>query len=199
VVGIEQHFMPGQEGLPRMPRFGMQLAIGSRFDRATWYGRGPHESYWDRKAGARLGRWTSSVSDLAHPYVRPQETGNRTDIRWMALTDRAGAGVLIVGEPSFSGSALRFLPEDLDTGDEKRQTHWGELRERDLISVQVDQRQMGVGGTNSWGTTALDEYSIQYGELRYSFLMQPLKPGGAPAAELARRLRASERRGPVIP
>lgn len=189
-VGVEQSFLPGEDSLPRMPRFGTRLVIPRRFDQATWYGRGPHESYWDRKTGARLGRWSSSVSDLAHRYIRPQETGNRTDIRWMALTDEDGAGILVVGDPTFSGGALHFLPEDLDAGDEKGQLHWGELRERELVSVQVDYRQMGVGGTNSWGTTALDEYSLPYGEYSYSFILHPLRAGGPDVAEVARSVRA---------
>ncbi len=174
-IVVESHFVPGAADLPRMPRFGMQMVVPKTFDTVTWYGRGPHESYWDRKTGARIGRFEKSVSDMWHPYVRPQETGNRTDIRWMTLTDRSGAGLRVTGQPTFSGTALPFTHDDLDPGPVKRNTHSGELVERDFITLNVDWRQMGVGGINSWGTTALPEYSIDAGELSYTFTLSPLR------------------------
>ena len=167
-VIIDNHFIPGGANLPRMPRFGMQLTIPGAFSNVDWYGRGPHESYWDRKAGAR-----GTVSEQFHPYIRPQENGNKTDVRWMALSNDAGTGLLIIGMPLLSMSALHYLMEDLDPGEQKQQRHSGELAERDLVNVHVDLRQMGVGGINSWGTTALPQYSLDYEEYRYRFRLRP--------------------------
>ena len=156
------------------------MVVPKRFETVTWYGRGPHESYWDRKTGARVGRFQKSVSDMWHHYVRPQETGNRTDIRWMTLTDQTGAGIKVTGAPTFSGTALPFTHDDLDPGPVKTNTHSSDLVERDFITLHVDWRQMGVGGINSWGTTALPEYSIEATELRYSFTLSAVPAGRYP-------------------
>ncbi|MBE0593798.1 MAG: hypothetical protein IH616_15505, partial [Gemmatimonadales bacterium] len=168
-VAVENHFVPGREDLPRMPRFGMRMTMPAGFDRIVWFGRGPHESYWDRQAGARVGRYEGTVAAQFHPYVRPQETGNKTDVRWMALLDREGTGLLFVGAPLLSASALHFAMEDLDPGPEKLPVHAGDLTPRPETYLHVDYRQMGVGGTNSWGTTALMQYSLPYQEYRYQF------------------------------
>jgi beta-galactosidase len=172
-VIIDNHFIPGGGDLPRMPRFGMQITLPGVFSNVEWYGRGPHESYWDRKAGARVGRYRGTVSEQFHPYIRPQENGNKTDVRWMALSNNEGTGLSIAGMPLLSMSALHYLMEDLDPGEEKQPRHSGELTERDLVNVHVDLRQMGVGGINSWGPTALPQYSLDYEEYRYRFRLQP--------------------------
>jgi beta-galactosidase len=180
---IENHFEPGDEGLPRMPRFGMQMTLPKQFSHVQWYGRGPHESYWDRKTGAPVGLYESTVSQMPHPYIRPQETGNRTDVRWMALTNDQGTGLLVVGMPLLSMSALHFSMDDLDPGEQKAQRHWGELVERDLVTLNIDYRQMGVGGVTSWGPTALPKYSLYYQEYRYGFRLRPFsREDGTPAA-----------------
>lgn len=185
-VTVDNRFTPGEEGLPRMPRFGMQVVVPRELATMTWFGRGPHESYWDRKTGARVRRFTGSVSGQFHPYVRPQENGNKTDVRWMALTDADGAGLLVIGEPRLSGSALHYLPGDLDGGDTRGQGHAGELRERDLVALQLDLRQMGVGGINSWGPTALPEYSLDYKEYEFSFRLRPFATSDGPPEKLAK-------------
>jgi beta-galactosidase len=182
-VAVENHFVPGREDLPRMPRFGMRMTMPAGFDRIVWFGRGPHESYWDRQAGARVGRYEGTVAEQFHPYVRPQETGNKTDVRWMAVVDRDGTGLLFVGEPLLSVSALHFAMEDLDPGPEKLPIHAGDLVPRPETYLHVDYRQMGVGGTNSWGTTALMQYSLPYQEYRYQFRFRGIdRRDGDPAA-----------------
>jgi len=93
-VTVAVHFEPEWDTMPRMPRFGMRMAMPAGFDRIAWYGRGPHESYWDRKVGARVRRFNGTVAEQFHPYVRPQETGNKTDVRWMTVSDDAGIGLL---------------------------------------------------------------------------------------------------------
>ena len=161
--------------LPRMPRFGMRTMLPARYHRTEWFGRGPMESYLDRKDGAFVGRWSLDVSEWAHPYVRPQETGNRTDVRWITLVDDGGRGVRIEGEPLLEVTAIPYAREDLDPGRAKAQRHWGDLHPRDAVYLNVDLHQMGVGGINSWGPTALDEYSLPYGPYEYRFRLIPAR------------------------
>jgi len=172
-IMMESRFVPGDTTLPRMPRFGMQMTIPKQFSNVEWFGRGPHESYWDRKAGVPMGRYHSTVSEQFYPYVRPQENGNKTDVRWMALTNDEGSGLLIVGMPVLSMSALHFTIDDLDPGEQKAQRHAGELVERDLVNLNIDFKQMGVGGINSWGPTALPKYSLEPEEYTYGFRLRP--------------------------
>jgi beta-galactosidase len=171
---VESHFEPGDTALPRMLRFGMQMTLPKQFSNIQWFGRGPHESYWDRKAGAAIGLYSGTVAEQFHPYIRPQENGNKTDVRWMALTNDEGTGLLVVGMPVLSMSALHYTIDDLDPGAEKQQRHAGELVERDLVNLNIDYKQMGVGGINSWGTTALAKYSLQYQEYNYAFRLRGL-------------------------
>jgi len=186
-VIVESHIVPGRDSMPRMPRFGMRFVVPGAFNNVAWYGRGPHESYWDRQVGAPVGRYAGTVAEQFHPYVRPQETGNKTDVRWMALTDREGRGLLVVGMPLLSLSALHFAIEDLDPGPVKLQRHAGDLTPRPDVYVNVDYKQMGVGGINSWGPTALPEYSLPYREYRYRFLIRGMVRGDGPPEELSRR------------
>jgi beta-galactosidase len=185
-VIVENHFEPGDEGLPRMPRFGMQMTLPRQFSNLEWFGRGPHESYWDRKTSAAVGVYHSTVAESFHPYIRPQENGNKTDVRWMALTNDEGFGLLITGMPLLSISALHYTIDDLDPGESKQQRHAGELVERDLVNLNIDYKQMGVGGINSWGPTALPRYSLYYGEYRYSFRLQPFSRNDGAAADFAK-------------
>jgi beta-galactosidase len=123
------------------------------------------------------------VADWAFPYVRPQETGNRTGVRWLALRDDDGFGLLVAGEPEVEATAIPYAREDLDPGDEKAQRHWAELRPRDAIFLNVDFKQMGVAGIDSWGATALPRYTLPYGPYGYSFRLRPLRPGEEAAVE----------------
>lgn len=178
VLEVSQELTPNaQADLPQLPRFGMRTRVPSRYHGTEWYGRGPGESYQDRTDGERLGRWTLDVAQWAFPYVRPQETGNRTGVRWLALRDDEGYGLLVVGEPEVEATAIPFAREDLDPGAEKAQRHWGELRPRDSVFLNVDFTQMGVAGIDSWGATALPRYTLPYGAYRYEFRMRPLRPG----------------------
>jgi len=208
-VTVDVRFEPGRDSLPRMPRFGMRFEMPGEFQRLAWFGRGPEESYWDRNTAARAGLFRGMVSEQYHPYVRPQETGNKTDVRWMALEREDGVGLLImagggegplgagmdpqlhpgaprVSVPHLSASALHFTQEDLDDGPSKSQRHAGELRPRSLVAVNVDLMQMGVGGINSWGPTALGEYSLPYGHYRYRYTLRPFAAAEAAPGELAR-------------
>jgi beta-galactosidase len=185
-VRVEGHFVPRGDSLPMMFRFGMKLVLPAAYSRIEWYGRGPEESYWDRKTAALVGRYAGTVSEQLFPYVRPQETGNKVDVRWLALTDQRGRGLLFVADSLLSMSALHYTMQDLDPGLEKRQTHAGELVERPEVYVNVDDRQMGVGGIDSWGALPLPQYTLPYAEYRYRYWMRGFTPEDGPADRLAR-------------
>ncbi|MCB0556400.1 MAG: hypothetical protein KDD02_22835, partial [Phaeodactylibacter sp.] len=159
---------------PMLPRFGMNLTMAPQFDQAEWYGKGPYESYWDRKYGARLGRFQSAVSDLFFPYIRPQETGNHADVRWFRITDEAGRGIEVQAPAPFNFSALNFLDEDLDPGEEKAQRHAAELKPRHLTSVDIDLQQMGLGCIDSWGALPLPPYRLPFQDYTFEFSIRPL-------------------------
>ena len=176
-VSISAHLTNVDEDLPEMPRFGTILTLPGDLDQVEWYGRGPHENYWDRRTGAALGNYTARVSELAHPYVRPQETGTRTDTRWVALTNGSGTGLLVTGLPTVTFSALPYTIEDLDAGEQKAGRHWTDLVPRDEITLTVDHRQQGVGGDDSWGAVPHREYTMWPREMGFRFLLEPLRPG----------------------
>jgi len=172
---VTHRFVPSSSDLPEMPRFGMMMTLPLEFENIMWYGRGPHENYWDRKTGAAVGVYNGKVMDLYHPYIRPQENGNRTDVRWLAVMNDQGLGLLAVGLPLLSFSAHHFSDEDFDPGMEKRQRHTYHLKKRDLTTLRLDYKQMGVGGDTSWGERARPhpEYRLPAKEYSYSFRLRP--------------------------
>jgi beta-galactosidase len=175
-VVLRNSFIPGHDHLPEIPRVGMAMILNGDFEDISWFGRGPHENYWDRKTGAPVGLYEGKVIDQYHPYVRPQENGNKTDVRWVALTNSEGMGFLAVGEPYLSVSAQHFLNEDFDEGSEKVQRHTFHIGRRDLVTLNLDYRQMGVGGDTSWGERARPhpEYTL-YPNRTYSYSIR-LRP-----------------------
>ena len=170
---VSQTFTPGADGLPELPRFGMQMVLPAGFDTMTWYGRGPHENYWDRNTSAAVGVYSGNVMDQYHPYIRPQENGYKTDVRWVALTNGEGKGLLAVGMPLISMAASRFLPDDYEYGPEKDQRHPTDMKPRDMVVFNVDLRQMGVGGDTSWGAKPHDEYMLFPKSYSYSYRLRP--------------------------
>ncbi len=158
---------------PMLFKFGMEMALPKSFDRLEWYGRGPFESYEDRKTSADIGIYQSTVSKQWHPYVRPQETGNKTDVRWLRISQQDGRSIFISGPQLLNFSALHFSRDDLDSGEEKGQQHAAELRGRNSTFLNIDLRQMGVGGNNSWGALPLERYRMPYRSYAYEFWMVP--------------------------
>ena len=173
-VIIRNTFVPGDTALPELPRFGMTMTLPADFDRIEWYGRGPHESYWDRKTGAAVGVYGGTVMEQYTPYIRPQENGNKTDVRWVALTNDDGVGLLAVGMPLLSISAHHFTIDDFDEGLEKKNRHTYHVKRRDLTTLNLDWKQMGVGGDTSWGARTHPEYTLPVREYTYSFRLRPL-------------------------
>jgi beta-galactosidase len=187
---VTNRFVPAPGvSLPVMPRFGMTMALPQEFDRVEWYGRGPQENYWDRKTGAAIGIYSNTVTGLYHPYIRPQENGNRDDVRWLALTDAGGMGLLMVGKPLLSISAHHFFNEDFDPGEEKQQRHPFDLVKRDLVTLNLDYKQMGVGGDTSWGDRARPhpEYTLPVKKYSYGFRLRPFSSREGTALELSKQ------------
>lgn len=161
--------------MPDMFRFGMQLVMPKSFEYISYYGRGPIENYSDRKYSADIGLYNQSVTEQFYPYVRPQETGNKTDIRWWKLLNMKGDGLMFVAEAPFSASALHYTIESLDDGDFKKQSHSGELEEFNLTNFLIDKAQQGLACVNSWGALPLPEYRLKYDNYEFTFIMIPIK------------------------
>ncbi|MCL6523174.1 MAG: DUF4981 domain-containing protein [Thermoflavifilum sp.] len=162
--------------LPMMFKYGMQMVLPASYYQMQWYGRGPSENYWDRKDAAFVGLYNSTVSEQFHPYVRPQETGNKSDVRWVKFIDHTGNGLMITSDTVLNIEARHFLDEDLDEGLEKHNTHAGELKPRNMTVLSIDLQQTGVGGVNSWGAWPLPQYRLEYGDYQYSFFLIPIAP-----------------------
>ena len=152
-------------------RFGMQLVMPKSFEQISYYGRGPIENYADRKAWTDLGIYNQKVSDQFYAYIRPQENGTKSDIRWWKQLNDEGCGLQFIAEAPFSASALHYTIESLDSGWEKRQEHSNEVEEADLTNVLIDKAQMGLGCVNSWGALPLNEYMLPYGDYEFTFIM----------------------------
>lgn len=185
-VVVKNEFIPGERDLPVIPRMGMRMTLPKNLDHVKWFGRGPQENYWDRKTAAFVGLYEKTVEDLYFPYISPQENGNRTDTRWIAFMDEQGKGLLVTGMPLLSWSALFYTQEDL-TQQKRGTKHSWQLTPRDFISVNLDYRQMGVGGDNSWGAWPHVEYRIEAKTYRYQYKLSPLT-GGEDLMEKSRRI-----------
>ena len=167
---------PGKK-VPMLPKFGMQMILPAAFNQMQWYGRGPFETYWDRKDAAFVGTYRSDVASQYHKdYVRIQESGNHADIRWLALTDSQGSGLRITSDTLFNIKALPYLDRDLDEGLEKHNGHSGALVPRDMTVLNIDLQQMGLGGINSWGTWPLEQYRLDADHYAYRFKLEPIVP-----------------------
>ncbi|HIZ01070.1 MAG TPA: DUF4981 domain-containing protein [Candidatus Bacteroides merdipullorum] len=156
-------------------RFGMQLQMPRSFETIEYYGRGPVENYADRNHNTFIGRYRQQVSDQFYPYVRPQENGNKTDLRWWRVLNIGGNGLEIVAEAPFSASALHYTIESLDEGPRKIQRHSNEVEQADLTNVLIDKAQMGLGCIDSWGALPLPEYRLPYQDYSFTFTLTPVQ------------------------
>jgi beta-galactosidase len=163
--------------LPEMPRFGMRMELPGEYADVTWFGRGPHENYCDRNTSSFVGFYENKVKDMYFPYIRPQENGYRTDTRWLALKNGSGSGLLIMGDPLFSFSALEYSQEELDQGTRENYRHTNDLQPEDYVSLCIDYKQMGVGGDDSWGARPHEPYLLHLKKLSYSFVLRPFDAG----------------------
>lgn len=176
VINVSMHFTPGNKELPEMPRLGLRMILDPQYENMAWLGRGPHESYSDRKTSALIGKYSATVWEQYFPYARAQETANKTDVRWLELRNSSGDGILISSTEPLSVSAWNFPQEDIDYvpfNIERR--HGGSIFKKDMIWLNIDHKQMGVGGDNTWGAQVHPEYTITPQEWQYSFTIQPLQ------------------------
>ena len=158
-----------------MFRFGMQMQMPRSFETIEYYGRGPIENYIDRNHCTDLGIYRQSVTEQFYSYIRPQENGTKTDIRWWRMINKAGNGIEVVAASPFSASALHYTIESLDEGWSKQQGHSPEVEEADLTNLCIDKIQAGLGCVNSWGSIALPEYQVPYQDYEFTFILSPIQ------------------------
>jgi beta-galactosidase len=162
---------------------GMQLQLPAEFSNLKWLGRGLHENYIDRWTSADVGLYESTVGDQYVPYIRPQENGYKTDTRWLTLTDDSGSGILVTGYPVFCFGALHNIHDDFESPGKLSQyrkdaksanTHTINVKPRDLVNLNIDLNQMGVGGDNSWGAQTHEQYRLLDNIYEYTFRIRPI-------------------------
>ena len=160
-------------------RYGMQLQMPASFSKLEYYGRGPEENYIDRHSSAFIGKYEANVKDEYYPYVRPQESGNHTDIRYFSIFNPAtGKGITFEGYAPMECSAIPYLVEDLDAGIEKEHAwgqHSGDLVEKGLVQLHIQQRQFGLGCIDSWGSSPMEKYRMHYQDRCFSFVIKAKK------------------------
>ncbi len=150
-------------------RIATEWLLEKEYDRVTWYGRGPHENYIDRKEGARFGLYESAVRDLYFPYVKPQENGNRSDVYWLTIRNEKNIGLLVKGMPSFEFSATHYSLENLTNA-----RHTTDIKDASYTTLNIDYRQAGLGGDNSWQPRTHPEYQLRNGKYRFSHTIKPV-------------------------
>ncbi|WP_256757105.1 glycoside hydrolase family 2 TIM barrel-domain containing protein [Cohnella sp. WQ 127256] len=161
-IEVRLTLRPGK-GVPEIPEIGVLFELDKAFDTVTWYGNGPHENYWDRSSGARLGLFTGKVNEQAAPYLRPQETGNKTEVRYAMLTNEDGLGIKLEGSPVFELNVLPYTPQEMEQYDHH---HLLPLPTKSV--VRVNYKQMGVGGDDSWGARTHPDFML-FANRHYSY------------------------------
>ena len=174
-VKVTENFIATEgEKVSDLFRFGMLMQLPYEMDKSQYYGRGPIENYSDREDCMKIGIYSNDADNQYFPYVRPQESGTKGDIRWWKQTDAAGFGFMVKNCKPFYASALHFDTEELDDGDEKDQRHSFNLKKSKYTNLFLDGEHMGVGGENSWGAWPLEKYRVHYGDKTFSFAIIPL-------------------------
>ena len=183
-VKVSQQINPAGDVPPSIPKVGTELKIPKEYNNMSWYGRGPWANYIDKQSGASIGVYSGIVDSLWTNYVRPQENGNRCDVRWAAFTNNSGDGLLAVGCPELSVSAWPYSLQDLEAA-----KHINDLTNRDFINVNLDFMQMGVGGIDTWSPNArpLPEYRISSSQsYNYEFYLIPYSSSMGSMDDVAR-------------
>jgi len=177
-VKIENLLISTDSEIPLIPRIGMKMQIPAEFTQLEYFGRGPWENYCDRNSSAFVGRYKSSVAEQYVPYIRPQENGHRTDVRWMALIRDDGSGLLVVADSLIEFNVLNNPIEDFDAGPDKDKNllHSNDIKPKSLVELHIDYRQMGVAGDDGWGAMPHEPYLIRPSVkgYRYGFTMVPI-------------------------
>jgi len=198
-VDSKLNISEGQK-LANIPRLGMQLTMPGDYQRLSWFGRGPHETYADRKTSGQISLYKSLLKDQIHHYSRPQENANKTDVRWLALKNVDNTALIIVGDKLLSASAWPYKQSDIDfiAGKDGSASasglvpvttkHGAEVPMRNLVTVNIDHKQMGVGGDTSWGRLVHAQYTIPAKSYQYGFTLIPVKGLTAGASVIARSI-----------
>ena len=174
-VKVTENFIATEgEKVSDLFRFGMLMQLPYEMDKSQYYGRGPIENYSDREDCMKIGIYSNDADNQYFPYIRPQDSGTKGDIRWWKQTDAAGFGFMVKNCKPFYASALHFDTDELDDGDEKDQRHSFNLKKSKYTNLFLDGEHMGVGGENSWGAWPLEKYRIHYGDKTFSFAIIPL-------------------------
>lgn len=172
---ISQEFDASEEKGADLFRFGMLMQLPYSMDKSTYYGRGPIENYSDRKDCMRIGIYSDDADNQYFPYIRPQESGTKSDMRWWSQQDSNGFGLKIQSCKPFYASALHFDTEELDDGDDKEQRHSFNLNKSKFTNLFIDGEHSGVAGINSWGALPLRQYRVYYGDKTFSFIIIPIR------------------------
>jgi beta-galactosidase len=182
-VATTGHFKPIKNDLPDPLRMGLSFEMPDRISQMEYYGRGPHESYADRKTSARVGIWKGPIAAQHHDYMRPQETGNKTDVRWMRLVDASGSGLVVRGETPLSMNALGFRYDELSRRAPGTR-HSSDIVVDGPVSLLVDAAQVGVGGDTSWDALARAhaKYRIKVQPHTFRFTIEPIAKGASQIA-----------------
>lgn len=199
-IKVYNNFHMTKNNLPEVPLVGMNLVMPKQFDQMTWYGRGPQENYCDRNTGAFVGKYSGSVDEETFEYIRPQENGNKTDVRWMTITDKNGNGILFIGDPLIEVSAHHQLIDDFEShfkeGSDPAKSgtvslinrHTFDVKTRDLTSVNINYKQMGVGGDTSWGALTHEKYRLSAKNYKYSFIFRAINKNDNPVKKVKEKI-----------
>ncbi len=177
VVDVNYKLIVKHDSLPQIPKVGIMI-LNPGYNQMTWFGRGPHENYWDRKLSANIDLYKQDVWSQFEAYIRPQETANKSDVRWFALQNDSGEGLLFKGKQLLNASAWNFPMSDIDyTPFNIERKHGGSIKKKDMVWVNIDYKQMGVGGDNTWGAQTHPEYTITPEDMSYGFTIMPVNMG----------------------
>ena len=171
---VEAKWQRQGEYVPELPRFGMRMIFPQNYTHLTFYGRGPWENYSDRNESSFIGLYEQSTSEQLFPYVRPQESGNKSDVRYVELRNDLGIGVRIEGLQPLNISAMPYRSEDLDPGLTKKQMHYSDIEPRREVVLHVDLAQRGLGGDDSWGAQPHDKYRLTADSYSYGYIIRPI-------------------------
>jgi beta-galactosidase len=185
LIGVD-YYLKANPALPKIPKIGLQCGIERSFGNITWYGKGPMENYIDRNVGFDAAIYSQNIFDFMEPYAVPQENGNRTDVRWMFLSNKNNEGLLIVADSLLSMSAWPYTEGNIETA-----KHTIDLKDAGYITLNIDLVQMGVGGNDSWSDVAapLEKYQIPAKDYRYRFYLLPYKKRKEQISAVARGLK----------
>lgn len=189
LITIDVHGVPEGKLPVMLPKIGLQMELPPDMDAVKWYGRGPGESYSDSKEAGRFGVYRKSVDELFTSYIYPQENGNRTDVRWVSVTDGSGIGLLAVGDPTLEFSARRYTDADLEAA-----KHASDLVPRDFITLNLDYRQNGLG-SNSCGPAQSPDCTVTPDEFRFRMLLKPYLSEDSAPERLSHQMRLEAKRG----